>query len=231
MSKKKAKMLITFLLFFLIATEVWLFSRYIQLKYQPELERIFISSCYPMTVPTNKWLAMSGFSYITIDYPPSGLFVKPIDYSIDYYYTDDPNLWGRFRDRNYPYLNQTYIKFLMYYSTQSGDTVYAINYTAPIYKFVYNNSEWLTFITNSSHRYVELAIEVYLMIKSENETTIDLKDWIHVKFGIFRFRSDEEIFSLMLTYVIIVSPFYIFLAMCYYFEAHLPRKHLSEIEQ
>lgn len=102
-----------------------------------------------VTIPTNHWERLfcitAQTQEVSLEILGEGLFIKPITWAIlkgivskDFW---TPKDYERYNFKDFPYLNITYIRFKLVVFNGINYTT-AVNYTAPIYKFNENNTEF-----------------------------------------------------------------------------------------
>lgn len=146
---------------------------------------------------------------VELDIHADGLFIKPIAWAILNNTRlppfESPEDYERYNYKDFPYLNITYVRFELVIFDEMKDTV-AINYTAPIYKFHENNTDfpiyyskktgpyqfrtwtisvYLAFLDNTRENvtfYGDYYIDIVLLFGLYQKRTVDLANWYFKKY-------------------------------------------------
>ena len=165
------------------------------------------------TVATNQWMKTfcitAQAKTVHLDIYSNGLFIKPIAWTI----LNNTRLsvlksledYERYNYKDFPYLNITYVRFELVIFDGMKDTV-AINYTAPIYKFHENNTEfpiyyskkpgpyqfrtwmigvYLAFLDNTKENvtfYGDYYIDIVLLFGLYQKRTVEMANWFFRKY-------------------------------------------------
>ncbi|MCD6514283.1 MAG: hypothetical protein J7L07_05100 [Candidatus Odinarchaeota archaeon] len=197
----KIKFLI-FLGILILGNIIFLYTFYTSFLQGPPIEvgrltftELFLSNT---TVPTNYWEDMHCYetnsdsgAFLTIF--ESGLSIRPYKWSIvkrGIPITTDDDL-DRYLYKDFPYLNMTYINFRLWVFDGRNETL-VINYTAPIWKFNENNTEFPYYYSKKLDYQVWHA-EVYYSFLNKSVKEIKLVDGvkIYVLFKLYANRTVE----------------------------------------
>ena len=150
-----------------------------------------------VTAPTNEWWNMlcdETDSYqVYMDIFHEGIFIRPYKWSIVKRGTpiNDESDLDRYLYKDFPYLNMTYINFRLWVFDGRNETL-VINYTAPIWKFNENNTEFPYYYSKKLDYQVWHA-EVYYSFLNKSVKEIKLVDGvkIYVLFKLYANRTVE----------------------------------------
>ncbi|MCD6514284.1 MAG: hypothetical protein J7L07_05105 [Candidatus Odinarchaeota archaeon] len=148
-----------------------------------------------VTAPTNEWWIMlcdETDSYqVYMDIFHEGIFIRPYKWSIVKRGTpiNDESDLDRYLYKDFPYLNMTYINFKLWVFDGRNETL-VINYTAPIWKFNENNTEFPYYYSKKLD-YQVWHIEVYSAFLSNSVSEISYEKGVkfYVLFRIYVNRS------------------------------------------
>ena len=158
------------------------------------------------TRATNQWMKMfcdtAQAKTVYLDIYKDGLFIKPIAWTIlnntRLSVLNSPEDYEKYNYRDFPYLNITYVRFELVIDTGLSSTrTVAINYTAPIYKFHENNTEFPIYYSKKPgpYQFRTWIISVYLAFLDSTRENITFSENSKVVpvllFGLYRKRTVE----------------------------------------
>ncbi|MGQ4833892.1 MAG: hypothetical protein ACP6IS_08340 [Candidatus Asgardarchaeia archaeon] len=158
------------------------------------------------TMATNKWMKLfcmtAQAKTIYLDIYVDGLFIKPIVWTIlnntRLYVLNSPSDYLKYNYKEFPYLNITYIRFELVIDTGLSSTrVVAINYTAPIYKFHENNTEFPIYYSKKPgpYQFKTWIISVYLAFLDDTRENVTFSGNSYIDivllFGLYQKRTVE----------------------------------------
>ncbi|MGQ4832734.1 MAG: hypothetical protein ACP6IS_02400 [Candidatus Asgardarchaeia archaeon] len=149
-----------------------------------------------ITVHTNEWWNMfcdeANTYQVYMDIFREGLFIRPYKWSI---IKGSENIssksdLNRYLYKDFQYLNMTYISFKLWVFNGKNETL-VINYTAPIWKFNENNTEFPYYYSKKSD-YQVWHVAVYYSFLNESIKKIEFVDEIEI-YVLFKLYANRTI--------------------------------------